>query len=157
VDTTVDEWDRVIAVNLKSVFLMCKYAIPVMRKQSGGKIINVASGWGLAGGAKAVAYCASKGGVVLLTKALAVDHGPEGIAVNCVCPGDTETGLLTDEARQLGLSDNALIEEGRKRPLGRVGKPEEIAASILYLASSAASFVTGAVLVVDGGGLAGSM
>jgi len=157
VDTTVDDWERVLNVNLRSVFLMCKYVIPIMRRQRSGKIVNVASGWGLVGGEKAAAYCASKGGVILLTKAMALDHGPEGITVNCVCPGDTDTQLLVDESRQLGLPDHALIEQGAKRPLGRVGKPEEIAASILYLASADASFVTGAALVVDGGGLAGSM
>ncbi|WP_320534428.1 SDR family NAD(P)-dependent oxidoreductase [Robbsia andropogonis] len=157
VETTAAEWDRVLAVNLRSVFLMGKYAVPLMRRCGGGRIVNVASGWGLVGGAKAVAYCASKGGVVLLTKAMAVDHGPEGITVNCVCPGDTDTPLLLDEARQLGLHDDALIVQGASRPLGRVGRPEEIAASILYLASADASFVTGVSLVVDGGGLAGSM
>jgi NAD(P)-dependent dehydrogenase (short-subunit alcohol dehydrogenase family) len=157
VETTAAEWDRVLGVNLRSVFLMGKYAVPLMRRHGGGRIVNVASGWGLVGGAKAAAYCASKGGVVLLTKAMAVDHGPEGITVNCVCPGDTETQLLLEEARQLGLHDDALVVQGASRPLGRVGKPEEIAASIAYLASSDASFVTGAALVVDGGGLAGSM
>ncbi|AOK32639.1 MULTISPECIES: SDR family NAD(P)-dependent oxidoreductase [Burkholderia] len=157
VETTVAEWDRVLDVNLRSVFLMSKYAVPLMCRGGGGSIVNVASGWGLAGGAKAAAYCASKGGVVLLTKAMAIDHGPEGIKVSCVCPGDIDTPLLLEEARQLGLKKHALIEQAASRPLGRVGQPDEIAASIVYLASADASFITGVALVVDGGGLAGSM
>ncbi|ACR32867.1 SDR family NAD(P)-dependent oxidoreductase [Burkholderia glumae] len=156
VDTTVAEWDRVLNVNLRAVFLMCKYAVPLMRQHGGGRIVNIASGWGIVGGAKAAAYCASKGGVVLLTKAMAIDHGPDGITVNCVCPGDTDTRLLQEEARQLGLRETALVEQGASRPLGRVGRPEEISAAVAYLASADASFVTGTSLVVDGGGLAGS-
>nr|WP_093192761.1 glucose 1-dehydrogenase [Thiocapsa sp. KS1] len=156
VETTEEEWDAVMDTNLKSVFLMCKRVVPVMAANGGGVIINTASGWGLAGGKAAVSYCASKGGVVLLTKAMALDHGKENIRVNCICPGDTRTRMLLEEARQLNLPDDRLIEEGVDRPLGRVGEPGEIAASVMYLASSLASFVTGTALVVDGGGLAGS-
>jgi len=94
--------------------------------------------------------------VVLLTKAMAIDHGPQGIRVNCICPGDTDTAMLRNEAHQLGESDDRFLAEAARRPLGRVGKPEEIAQAALYLASDAASFVTGTALVVDGGGLAGS-
>jgi NAD(P)-dependent dehydrogenase (short-subunit alcohol dehydrogenase family) len=153
--TAEDEWDRVLSVNLKSVFLMCKHTIPIMRRQQGGKIVNVASGWGLAGGPLAAAYSASKGGVVLLTKSMAIDHGRDGINVNCVCPGDTNTSMLATEARQLGLTHDAILELGRTRPLGRVGEAGEIGEAILFLASSRAAFITGAVLAVDGGGLAG--
>jgi NAD(P)-dependent dehydrogenase (short-subunit alcohol dehydrogenase family) len=96
------DWDRVMAVNVKSIFLMSKHVIPVMEKAGGGSIINTASGWGLAGGAKAAVYCASKGAVVLLTKAMAIDHGPQKIRVNCICPGDTDTAMLRTEAQQLG-------------------------------------------------------
>ncbi len=149
-----DEWDRVMAVNLKSVFLMSKYAVAVMAKAGGGAIVNVSSGWGLKGGPRAVAYCASKGGVVLLTRAMAIDHGAAGIRVNCVCPGDTDTGMLRNEARQLGEDVERFLAESASRPLGRVARPEEIAEAVLYLASDAASFVTGTTLVVDGGGLA---
>ncbi|MBK1646864.1 short-chain dehydrogenase [Thiocapsa imhoffii] len=156
VETTEKEWDAVIDTNLKSVFLMCKYVVPVMASNGGGVIINTASGWGLVGGKEAVSYCASKGGVVLLTKAMALDHGKDNIRVNCICPGDTRTRMLVEEARQLDLSTDDLIEEGIYRPLGRVGEPGEVAASVMYLASSLASFVTGTALVVDGGGLAGS-
>jgi NAD(P)-dependent dehydrogenase (short-subunit alcohol dehydrogenase family) len=149
------DWDLVMAVNVKSIFLLARYAIPLLTKTGGGSIINVASGWGLAGGPRAVAYCASKGAVVLLTKAMAIDHGPQNIRVNCVCPGDTDTPMLRDEARQLGESAAQFLAGSARRPLGRVGTPEEIARTILFLASDAASYVTGAALVVDGGGLAG--
>ena len=156
VGTTEEEWDAVMAVNVKSIFLMSKYAVPQLIERGGGAIVNTASGWGIVGGANAVSYCASKGAVVLLTKAMACDHGKDNIRVNCVCPGDTDTPMLRDEARQLGLEEEALVEEGHERPLGRVGRPEEIADAVLYLASEASSFVTGTSLVVDGGGLAGS-
>lgn len=150
------DWDRVMAVNVKSIYLLSREVIPHMQKAGGGTIINTASGWGLAGGAKAAVYCASKGAVVLLTKAMAIDHGPQNIRVNCICPGDTDTGMLRDEARQLGEENSRFLAESAKRPLGRVGSPEEIAQAVLYLASDASSFVTGTALVVDGGGLAGS-
>ena len=152
-----EDWDRVMNVNTKSIFLMSREVIPLMAKAGGGSIINTASGWGLAGGPRAAAYCASKGAVVLLTKAMAIDHGPQGIRVNCVCPGDTDTGMLRAEARQLGEPEERFLQEAARRPLGRVGSPEEIAQAALYLASNASSFVTGTALVIDGGGLAGSM
>ncbi len=95
--------------------------------------------------------------VVLLTKAMAVDHGSQQIRVNCICPGDTDTGMLREEAQQLGEENSRFLAEAAKRPLGRVGAPEEIAQAALYLASDASSFVTGTALVVDGGGLAGSI
>jgi NAD(P)-dependent dehydrogenase (short-subunit alcohol dehydrogenase family) len=151
-----EEWDRVMAVNVKSVFLLCREVVPIMAHAGGGSIINTASGWGLAGGARAAAYCASKGAVVLMTKAMAIDHGRQNIRINCICPGDTDTAMLRIEARQLGESEDRFLSESANRPLGRVGRPEEIAQAALYLASEASSFVTGAALVVDGGGLAGS-
>jgi len=154
-DTTEEEWDRVMAVNVKSIFLMSKVAIPVMKKSGGGIIINTGSGWGLVGGADAVSYCASKGAVVNMTRAMAIDHGKDNIRVNCICPGDTDTGMLRSEARQLGIPDTEFLAEAASRPLGRIGTPEDIAQAALYLASDAAAFVTGTVLVVDGGGLAG--
>ena len=156
-DLSEDDWDRVMAVNVKSIYLLSREVIPHMQKAGGGTIINTASGWGLTGGAKAAVYCASKGAVVLLTKAMAIDHGPQGIRVNCICPGDTDTGMLQEEALQLGADNSRFLAESAKRPLGRVGTPEEIAQAALYLASDASSFVTGTALVVDGGGLAGSV
>ena len=154
-ETSEEEWDRVMAVNVKSVFLLSKYAIPIMAEAGGGVIINTASGWGLAGGRKAAAYCASKGAVVLLTKAMALDHGEQNIRVNCICPGDTDTPMLRHEARQLGESDERFLAEAAQRPLQRIGTPGDMAQAALYLASDASSFVTGTALVVDGGGLAG--
>lgn len=151
------DWDRVMAVNVKSIFLMSKFALPVLEKSGGGSIINTASGWGLAGGPRAAAYCASKGAVVLLTKAMAIDHGPRNIRVNCICPGDTDTPMLRNEAEQLGAASGEFLREAAQRPLRRVGQPEEIARAALYLAGDDSSFVTGTALVVDGGGLAGTL
>ena len=156
VDTSEEEWDQVMAVNVKSVFLLSKYAIPIMIEAGGGAIINTASGWGLIGGRDAASYCASKGAVVLLTKAMALDHGAQNIRVNCICPGDTDTPMLRNEAQQLGKPEEEFLAESAQRPLQRIGRPEEVAQAALYLASDASSFVTGIALVVDGGGLAGS-
>jgi len=157
VETSEADWDRIIAVNLKSVYLLGKYTIPVMEQRGGGAIINISSGWGLAGGKDAAAYCASKGAVVLLTKAMALDHGPQNIRVNCICPGDTDTPLLRSESEALGISYEQMVKDSAiDRPLGRIGTPMDIAQSVLFLASNASSFITGSVLVVDGGGLAGS-
>jgi len=152
IETSEEEWDRVMATNVKSVFLLSKYAIPIMAEAGGGVIINTASGWGLVGGRNAASYCASKGAVVLLTKAMAVDHGAQNIRVNCICPGDTDTPMLRNEAQQLGKSREQFLAESARRPLQRVGSPEEIAQAALFLASDASSFVTGIALVVDGGG-----
>ena len=157
VELSEADWDRVMAVNVKSIFLVSKHAVPLMERSGGGAIINMGSGWGLAGGPRAAAYCASKGAVVLLTKAMAIDHGPQNIRVNCICPGDTDTPMLRQEARQLGEESEAFMRAAAQRPLRRVGKPDEIAAAALYLAGDASSFVTGTALVVDGGGLAGSI
>jgi len=156
IEISEDDWDAVMAVNVKSIFLMSREVIPIMANAGGGSIVNTASGWGLAGGARAAVYCASKGAVVLLTKAMAIDHGGQKIRVNCICPGDTDTAMLRGEARQLGEAEDRFLSDSAKRPLGRVGTPEEIAQAALYLTSDASSFVTGTALVVDGGGLAGS-
>ncbi len=153
-DTTEEEWERVMAVNVKSVFLVSKYAIPHMEKAGGGSIINTSSGWGLKGGRNAVSYCASKGAVTNMTRAMAIDHGKQKIRVNAVCPGDTDTPMLRNEARQLGMSEDRFMAEAADRPLRRYAQPVEIAQAVFYLASDAASYVTGAALVVDGGGLA---
>ncbi len=155
VDTTEEEWDKVMATNVKSVFLLSKYVVPLMAKAGGGVVINTASGWGLVAGREAASYCASKGAVVLLTKAMALDHGPQNIRVNCICPGDTDTPMLHSEAKQLGVPREEFLAEAKQRPLQRIGKPEEIANAALFLASDASSYVTGTALVVDGGGLAG--
>jgi NAD(P)-dependent dehydrogenase (short-subunit alcohol dehydrogenase family) len=154
VNISVQDWDRVFAVNVRAVFLMCKLVVPVMAAAGGGSIINTGSGWGLTGGANAIAYCASKGAVVNMTRALAIDHGPQGIRVNSVNPGDTDTPMLREEARQLGADLDEFLRDAADRPLRRMGRPDEIAAAVLWLASDASSFVTGAALPVDGGGTA---
>jgi NAD(P)-dependent dehydrogenase (short-subunit alcohol dehydrogenase family) len=154
VDCTEEEWDLQLDVNLKGTFLMSKAALPSMIERHCGVIINNSSGWGIAGGDSAVAYCASKGGVVLLTKAMAIDHGPQGIRVNCVCPGDVDTPMLPEDARIRGLKWETYLAGCANRPLGRIGTTEEIAKAVLFLASDDSSFMTGAALVVDGGGLA---
>lgn len=152
--TSEADWDRILSVNLKSVFLLSKFAIPHLQRRGGGAIVNVSSGWGIRGGRDAAAYCASKGGVVLLTKAMAWDHAEDGIRVNCVCPGDVDTPMLRAEAHDLGMPLDLFMRNSADRPLGRVGAPEEVARAILFLASRMASYVTGAALIVDGGGLA---
>ncbi len=154
VDCTEEEWDLQMDVNLKGTFLMSKAALLHMIEQRRGVIINNSSGWGIAGGDAAVAYCASKGGVVLLTKAMAIDHGRQGIRVNCICPGDVDTPMLPEDARMRGLKWEDYLEGCAKRPLGRIGTTDEIAQAALFLASDDSSFMTGAALIVDGGGLA---
>jgi NAD(P)-dependent dehydrogenase (short-subunit alcohol dehydrogenase family) len=154
-ETTEKEWDQVMAVNVKSIFMLSKYAIPIMAARGGGAIVNSASGWGLVGGRDAVSYCASKGAVVNMTRAMALDHGEQNVRVNCICPGDTDTPMLREEAQQLGEKTERFLAEAARRPLQRVGTPEDVAQAVLYLASDAAAFVTGTALVVDGGGLAG--
>ncbi|WP_042347066.1 SDR family NAD(P)-dependent oxidoreductase [Bacillus massiliigorillae] len=155
VDLEEAEWDSVINVSLKGVYLLSKYIIPLMASGEGGSIINTGSGWGLKGGDKAAAYCAAKAGVVNLTKAMAIDHGPQNIRVNCICPGDTDTPLLRDEAKQLQLDEGAFLKDSAiDRPLARLGTPRDIAKGVLFLASDLSSWMTGTELVVDGGGLA---
>ncbi|HEX5465321.1 MAG TPA: glucose 1-dehydrogenase [Candidatus Limnocylindrales bacterium] len=154
VETTEAEWDQVMAVNVKSIFLMAKAAVPQMAGADGAAIVNVGSGWGLKGGPRAASYCASKGAVVNLTRAMAIDHGPQGIRVNCVCPGDTDTPMLRSEARQLGEDESAFLASSAERPLARLGTPDDIGQAVVYLLSDAAGWVTGSTLVVDGGGLA---
>jgi NAD(P)-dependent dehydrogenase (short-subunit alcohol dehydrogenase family) len=153
-DCTEEEWDLQMDVNLKGTFLMAKAALPGMVEQGRGVIINNSSGWGIAGGDAAVAYCASKGGVVLLTKAMAIDHGRQGIRVNCLCPGDVDTPMLPEDARRRGLKWEDYLAGCADRPLGRIGTADEIAKAALFLASDDSSFMTGAALVVDGGGIA---
>jgi len=149
-----EEWDLTVDTSLKGTFLMSKYALPSMIARGSGVIINNSSGWGIVGGDAAAAYCAAKGGVVLLTKAMAIDHGPQGIRVNCICPGDVDTPMLPEDARRRGLTWEAYLAGASNRPLRRIGRPEEIARAALFLACEDSSFMTGAALVVDGGGSA---
>lgn len=148
------EWDAVLDVTLKGVYLLSHEVIPHMIRDGGGVIINTGSGWSLKGGAKAVAYCAAKGGVLNLTRAMAIDHGKDNIRVNCVCPGDIDTPMLAGECRQLGEDPARFMKEAADRPLNRVGTPEDVANAVLFLSSDMSKWITGAHLVVDGGGLA---
>ncbi|MCU1298111.1 MAG: family NAD(P)-dependent oxidoreductase, partial [Acidobacteriaceae bacterium] len=134
-DCSEEEWDLQIDINLKGTFLMSKFALPGMIAQGNGVIINNSSGWGIVGGDAAVAYCASKGGVVLLTKAMAIDHGRQGIRVNCICPGDVNTPMLPEDARMRGMNWSDYLSGCANRPLGRIGTAGEIAKAALFLAS----------------------
>ena len=155
----VEQWDRLMDINLKGVFLGCKHAIPAMLKNGGGSIVNTASDAGLIGTAMLSPYCASKGGVVLFTKSLAVEWAAQGIRVNCVCPGVIRTPIL-DPFLQTAVAAGAKPEEvwqrmARAHPIGRVGEPEEVGKAVAFLASEDASFITGVALSVDGGFAAG--
>jgi len=147
-DTELAVWEDVFAVNARGTFLTCKHAIPGMVARGGGAIVNVASVAGLVGLRNRAAYCASKGAVIALTRALAVDHVGEGVRVNCVCPGTVETPWVKRLVEDAGESLDALRA---RQPLGRLGTPDEIAHAVLYLASEQAAFATGTALVIDGG------
>ena len=154
-ECTVEEWDETIDTSLKGAFLMSKYVLPWMIERGSGSIIHTSSGWGILGGDRAAAYCAAKGGLVVMAKAMAIDHGRDGIRVNCVCPGDVDTPMLADDAAKRGMLWEDYLAGASDRPLGRIGTAEEIARAVLFLASDDSSFVTGEALVVDGGGIAG--
>jgi NAD(P)-dependent dehydrogenase (short-subunit alcohol dehydrogenase family) len=154
IELAEDEWNRALDVTLKSVYLMSHEVVPHMIRNGGGSIINIGSGWSLKGGPRAASYCAAKGGVVNLTRAMAIDHGKHNIRVNCVCPGDVDTPMLHSECEQLGADKEAFMREAANRPLGRVGTTDDVANAVLFLASPMSSWITGAALVVDGGGLA---
>lgn len=154
VELTEPEWDRALDVTLKGIYLLCHEVIPHMVRSGGGSIINIGSGWSLKAGAKAASYCAAKAGTLNLTRAMAIDHGKHNIRVNCVCPGDVDTPMLESERVQLGQDLHRFLEAAANRPLARVGTPDDVANAVLFLASPMASWITGAALVVDGGGLA---
>lgn len=151
-DLTEREWDSVLDINLKGTFLCTKYALPGMIRRRRGNIINVASDSGLVATPQSSAYCASKGGMVLFTRVLAVDHAKDGIRANAICPGNVETPMLDRDARASGLSHK---EYSRRLvasiPQRRAAQPKEIANAILFLAGDEVPFMTGAALSVDGG------
>ena len=150
-DTTEDEWDTMLRTNLKSAFLFSKYTLPHMRHQGGGAIVNTGSELGLVGAPSYTAYCASKGGIVLLTKALALECAKWNVRVNCVCPGATQTRMLDSEIAHYDDKDAITKSIIQNIPVGRFAKPKEIAQAVLYLASDSSSYMTGAALSVDGG------
>ncbi len=149
-----DEWDSVIDVTLKGVYQLSREVIPHFVRQGSGVIVNTGSGWSLKAGPKAAAYCAAKAGVLNLTRAMAIDHGKDNIRVNCVCPGDIATPMLASECAQLGEARDQFMKAAADRPLRRVGTPDDVADAVLFLVSDMAKWITGASLVVDGGGLA---
>jgi NAD(P)-dependent dehydrogenase (short-subunit alcohol dehydrogenase family) len=157
VETTEEEWDRVLAINLKSMFLMSKYAIPEMIKRGGGAIVNTASVQSYFNQARVCPYAASKAGILGLTRSMAIDFAKDNIRVTAVCPGSVDTPMLHYAAETLvgGDTDNIIRHWGEKIVMGRVGKPEEIAEVVLFLASPRASYMSGSAHLVDGGFMAG--
>lgn len=154
-ETTPDTWQDVWATNVSGTFYMSRAVLPSMIEQRRGVIVNNASDWAIVGGQAAAAYCATKGAVALLTKAMALDHARQGIRVNAICPGDTYVDRWQRQPKP-GQTHEALRQElGANFPLGRVGSVEEIARAALFLASDDASYMTGQLLVVDGGNTAG--
>ena len=150
-ETTDDMWAETMATNVTAVFQMSRAALPHL-KRTRGAIVNIASDWGLRGGEHAVAYCASKGAVVQMTKAMAKDHARDGVRINAVCPGDTDTPMITTEIAQRGLDEaRARADYDAAVPLGRMGRPQEIAKLVRFLASDEASYMTGAAVLIDGG------
>lgn len=150
-----EEWDLALNVSLKGQYLLSKFVIPEMKKVGGGSIINTGSGWSLRGGENAIAYCAMKGGTLNMTRAMCIDHGKDNIRVNTVCPGDVDTPMLQSECEQLGDEyDGDFKEKCAERPISRLGTPEDIGNAVLFLASNLSAWVSGAHLVVDGGGIA---
>ncbi len=150
-ETTVEDWDRVMSVNVKSVFLGCKYAIPIMQKQGGGSIINTSSSAGIVGLRNLAVYTASKGAVLQLTKNLALDYARDRIRVNALCPGVTATEMTMKVIANSPDPAAARTRYDSGRPLGRMGMPIELARAALFLASDESSYMTGAHLLVDGG------
>ena len=143
-----EDWDEVVSINLKGVFLSSKYSIVEMLKRGGGAIVNVASIVGVQGDANVPAYCASKGGVIALTKAMALEYATKNIRVNCICPGPIATKMLSRIADNLGQRREWFGEA--HCPMGRCGTPEEVAQAVLFLATDEASYITGGILAVDG-------
>jgi 2-keto-3-deoxy-L-fuconate dehydrogenase len=147
-DTPLEVWENVFAVNARGTFLCCKHAIPGMVERGGGAIVNIASVAGLVGLPNRAAYCASKGAVIALTRALAIDHVRQGVRVNAVCPGTVDSPWVRRLVEDAGESLDALRA---RQPMGRLGTTDEVARAVLYLASDDAAFVTGSGLVIDGG------
>ena len=153
-ELTDDDWRATLSINLDIPFYLSRAVLPHLLR-TGGSIVNIASDWGMQGGERAAAYCASKGGLVLLTRAMAKDHATDGVRVNVVCPGDVDTPMLAAEAEEQGRDlEEYLAAAAGQIPNGRIAAPEDVAALVLFLASDAASHMTGTVIPVDGGATA---
>jgi len=149
--TSDDDWRDTLAINLDVPFFLSRAAIPHL-KMAAGSIINISSVWGLEAGDRAVAYCASKGGLILLTRAMALDHAKDGVRINAVCPGGVDTPMLVSETQEQGGNVAAFLEDvAGESPNGRIATPEDIAGLVLFLASDAASHMTGTAIPIDGG------
>jgi NAD(P)-dependent dehydrogenase (short-subunit alcohol dehydrogenase family) len=151
VEIDEDDFSRTIDVNLRGVFLGCRHAIPAMLDNGGGSIINTGSVNSLVAEPYLSAYCASKGGVLMLTKAIALDYARQGVRCNCICPGWVDTPINYPHAERMGGLDRVLATLPDWQPVGRQGEPEEIAAAAVYLASDESAFMTGSAFVIDGG------
>lgn len=150
-DTSNDDWRYTMDINLDVPFYLSRAALPHLLKSS-GSIVNIASDWGIKGGERAAAYCASKGAIILLTKAMALDHARDGLRINAVCPGDIDTPMLANEADDRNIDiDDYLAQAAEDSPNGRIGTPEEVAALVLFLASDAATHINGTAIPIDGG------
>ena len=155
-NTSDDDWMRVINVNVSGTFYMCRAAITAMKRSGGGAIVNFGSMWGNAGGSGHLAYCASKGAIHNLTRAMALDHARDNIRVNAVCPGEVDTPMLRTGGRAVAMTDSELDAMAQTAiPMGRLARPEEIGQVVVFLASAAASYMTGAIVPVDAGVTAG--
>lgn len=150
-ETSEEEWERMMATNLKGVFLLCKQALPELRRAGGGVIVNIGSVLGLVGMKRRAAYATSKGGLIQLTKVMALDHAAEGIRVNCICPTLVDTAMGTDSLVQAGDAGAELARRIAQIPLGRMGTPADVANLALFLASEDSSWLTGAAIPLDGG------
>ena len=154
-ETTDEQWHETMGVNVTGLFFVSRAALRVMVEQRSGNIVNISSDWGLVGGREAAAYCASKGAVVLLTKAMALDHAAEGVRINAICPADTNTPMMEEDYRQRGIPyDEGKKLSGASNPMGRMAEAIDVAEAACFFASDAAGFITGVSLPLDGGATA---